>query len=465
MSARRDGSKLRSVDRQLERLREQISPIWEGVINERISLTRVAEWLADEVKVWRERRYSPLTTLMMFIGQVVSADASCKDAVARETARGKMDRSQSTGPYCKARQRLSLKLIERFAREMGEQLRVGQSRSWCWRGREVKLVDGTTVSMPDTPENQKRFPQSRTQKVGLGFPVARLLAIVSLSCGACLEWAVGPCAGKSSGETSMLWSLAGCLKRGDVVLADRYYAGYFMIAMLMQRGADVVIRQHQLRHTDFRRGKRLGKCDHVVEWAKPPRPAWMDADTYAAMPEQLTLREVRVGNWIIVASLLDPKAVPKRELSDLYRQRWQVELDLRSIKSVMQMDIVRCLSPDMVEKEIAVHLLAYNLVRTVMAEVACLSLIHPRQLSFKAAMQLLRAFAEDLCRCPRSHIESRYDDMLRSMARHRPLYRPGRVEPRVKKRRSKNYPLMTKPRNALKKPLIKQKHRIESLLR
>lgn len=258
MSAQNDSSKLRGIGRQLAHLREQIEPIWERVINERISLARVSEWLDEEVQVWRERQYSPMTTLMMFIGQVVSADQSCKDAVARETARSKTDRSQSTGPYCKARQRLPLKLIERFAREVGEQLRAGQPLRWCWWGREVKLVDGTTVSMPDTQENQARFPQSHTQKAGLGFPVARLVAIVSLSCGAVLEWAVGPCEGKSSGETSMLWGVAGCLKRGDIVLADRYYAGYFMIAMLMQRGADVVIRQHQLRRTDFRRGKRLG---------------------------------------------------------------------------------------------------------------------------------------------------------------------------------------------------------------
>jgi len=428
-------------------------------------LSRVMDWVEEEVGTWRERRYGPLTTLVMFIGQVMSADQSCKDAVAREAARSQAARCTSTGPYCKARQRLPLRLIERLGREVGERLRAGQSRRWCWRGREVKLIDGTTVSMSDTEPNQTRFPQSHTQKAGLGFPVARLVAIVSLSCGAVMEWMAGPCEGKGSGETSMLWALADGLRSGDVVLADRYYAGYFMLAMLMQRGVDVVVRQHQLRHTDFRRGKRLGKCDHLVEWPRGPRPAWMDQETYAAMPDHLTLREVRVGNWIIVSSLRDDQDVSKRELSDLYQQRWQVELDLRSIKSVMQMDIVRCLSPDMVMKEIAVHLLAYNLVRTVMGAAANMAALHPRQLSFKGALQLLRAYEGDLAHCPPSRAASRYDKMIRDIASNQLLYRPRRVEPRVKKRRPKNYPLMTRPRNTLRKKLIKQRDRINSLLR
>lgn len=465
MSALTHDSKVRSVGQYLERLRDPMGPMWEQILSRLIPLLRVSQWLDEEVKVWRERRYSPMTTLMMFVGQVMSADQGCKDAVAREAARENTSRSENTGPYCRARQRLPLKLIERFAREVGEQLRALQPRQWRWRGREVKLIDGSTVSMPDTEENQQQFPQSRTQKAGLGFPVARLVAVISLSCGAVLDWAVGPCAGKSSGETSMLWGLAGCLRRGDVVIADRYYAGYFMLAMLLQRGVDIVVRQHQHRTTDFRRGKRLGKSDHVIEWHRPAKPKGMDPALYAAMPDRLTLREARVGNWTIVSSLLDAREVSRMELSDLYCQRWQVEVDLRSIKSVMQMDILRCQTPQMVMKEIAVHLFAYNLVRAAMAEAACLSLTLPNQLSFKGALQLLRAFDEDLRRCPGTQLRSRHDKMIGDIARNKLCLRPGRVEPRVKKRRAKNYPLMTKPRNALKKQLIKQRDRIAARLR
>ena len=213
--------------------------------------------------------------------------------------------------------------------------------------------------MPDTPANQTKFPQSRTQKPGLGFPLIRLVAIISLSCGAVLAWAAGPCKGKQTGETALLRQLAHGLHPGDIVIADRYFSGYFLLYWLIQQGVDVVVRQHQLRHTDFRRGKRLGTKDHAVAWARPPRPAWMDVATYAAMPETLTFREVRIGGLTLVTTFIDARQVSKQELLTLYHARWQVELDLRSIKTVIQMDVLRCKSPQMVIKEIAVHLLAY----------------------------------------------------------------------------------------------------------
>jgi hypothetical protein len=218
--------------------------------------------------------------------------------VSARVASGQSMCSLNNGPYCKARQRLALGLIERIGREVGSKLCAQQPAHWLWRGRQIKLVDGTTVSMPDTPENQASFPQSREQKTGLGFPLARLVAIVSLSCGSVLEWASGPCEGKSSGETALMWRLAHNLKQGDVVIADRYYTGYFMIALLMSLGVDIVMRQHQRRQTDFRRGQRQGVRDHIVNWERPPRPAWMSKETYVTMPESLTMREVRSGDVV-----------------------------------------------------------------------------------------------------------------------------------------------------------------------
>jgi hypothetical protein len=353
-----------------------------------------------------------------------------------------------------------LGLIERLGREVAARLCAGQPAPWLWRGRAVKLVDGTTVSMPDTQKNQDAFPQPRGQKPGLGFPLARLLGIVSLSCGAVLEWASGPCEGKHSGETALLWRLMDKFADGDVVVADRAFAGYFGIARLRQVGVDVLIRQHQRRHTDFRRGARLGKRDHVVSWARPQRPAWMDPTTYASMPESILMREVRLADLTLVTTLLDAKEVDKRELVDLYGKRWQIELDFRAIKTVMQMDVLRCKSPQMVRKEIAVHLLAYNLVRTVMAQAACLAHLLPRQLSFKATLQVLNAFEENLRHAPRARLSSRHALVLGSIAQRVLPVRPHRVEPRAVKRRPKPHPLLTKPRRFWQQRLRRQQQRL-----
>ncbi|MGH6628357.1 MAG: IS4 family transposase, partial [Burkholderiales bacterium] len=394
-----DSRKKRLAD-QVRRFRARFAESVGGTLGEVIASKRLLQWVSEEAVGCRERIYGPLRTLTLFIEQVLSADQSCQDAVARGVSArvglGQAACSLNSGPYCKARARLPLGLVQRLGREVGSRVCAGQRSLWRWRGREVKLIDGTTVSMPDTGANQARFPQHREQRVGLGFPLARVVAIVSLSCGAVLEWAIGPCEGKRSGEPALLWQLAQALRSGDVVVADRYYAGYFMIARLIELGVEVVIRQHQLRHTDFRRGLPLGVRDHRVSWVRPQRPAWMDAASYRRMPETLCLRETRVGGWTLVSSLTDARHESKQELLALYRSRWQVELDLRSIKTVMQMDILRCKSPPMVEKEIAAHLLAYNLVRSVMAKAAYLAGVLPRQLSFKGALQLLRAFEQNL---------------------------------------------------------------------
>jgi hypothetical protein len=354
-----NGSSKRLLSAEVRRFRARFAQGVGAKLAEVIPVGLLMQWVAEEGGRWRDRLYGPLVTLKRFLEQVLSADQSCQDAVARElserVALGQAPCSLNSASYCEARKRLPPGLPTRLAKEVGIRLCAGQPSAWRWRDREVKLVDGTTVSMPDTAQNQARFPQSRKQKPGLGFPLARLVAIVSLSCGAVLEWAVGACEGKQTGETALMWRLANCFSPGDVVIADRYYAGYFMMALFTLLDVDVVVRQHQCRSTDFRRGHRLGTRDHVVSWVRPQRPAWMDDATYEAMPATLILREVRVGGWTLVSTFTDAKAVHKRELLDLYRLRWQVELDLRSIKTVMQMDILRCKSPEMVCKEPGLH--------------------------------------------------------------------------------------------------------------
>jgi hypothetical protein len=353
-------------------------------------------------------------------------------------------------------------LIEGLGREVATRLMAAQPAPWLWRGRNVKLVDGTTVSMPDTEKNQEAFPQSRGQKPGLGFPLARLLGIVSLSCGAVLEWASGPCEGKNTGETALLWALMDKLCSGDVVIADRYFAGYFGIARLKQRGVDVLIRQHESRHTDFRHGQRLGKRDHVVTWARPQRPGWMDPTTYATMPESIVMREVRVADLTLVSTLLDAKEVGERELVDLYGKRWQVELDFRAIKTVIQINVLRCKSPDMVRKEIAAHLLAYNLVRR--HGPGGLTLTFCRGRGFKATLRG-NAF-EKICALVHARLTTRHAIVLASIGQVILPVRPDRVEPRAVKRRHKPHKFLTEPRCVLRQRLRKQQERhAESALR
>lgn len=316
--------------------------------------------------------------------------------------------------------------------------------------------------MPDTAANQRCYPQNREQAPGLGFPLARVVGIVSLSSGAVLDWALGPCEGEKSGETALLWKMAPGLKAGDVLIADRYFSGYFLLARLKRLGVDVIVQANRSRHVDFRCGKRLGARDHLVQWQRPQRPRWMDAQTYEQMPLSLPVREVRVGGLTLVTTLINPKEVSREELRELYLQRWNVELDLRSIKSVMQMDVLRCKSPQMVAKEIAVYLLAYNLVRALMAKAAQGAGLLPRQLSFKGALHLINAFQEALRRAPRARLSIMQAHLLGAIASLKLPHRPGRVEPRAVKRRPKEYPRLMRPRHIARAHLLRLRLRREA---
>ncbi len=454
---------VKALGEQVRRFRARFVQGTGGALSHLLPQAELEECVEHYAGSYRNRIYPPLVTLGLFVDQVMSADQSCQDAVARgvsaQVASGQMPGSLNTGPYCKARQRLVPELLLQLCQALGQRLCEAQPVVWRWRGREVKLIDGTTVSMPDTRANQSEFPQGSQQKPGLGFPIARIVGIISLGCGAILDWAMGPCEGKKSGENSMLWTMGAALNPGDIALVDRYYAGYFTLARLLSLGVDVVTRQHQLRHTDFRRGRQLGKHDHVVTWLRPQRPAWMDQTTYRAMPETLILRETRVGGWILVSSLCDARTVSKQDLLQLYGWRWQIELDFRTIKTVMQMDVLRCKTPAMIIKEIAAHLFAYNLVRSVMAQAACIACVLPRQLSFKAALQQLRAFEQSLRHGCHTSIQRAHDCILLAIGRMKLPHRPGRVEPRAVKRRPKNQPILTQIRSVLRARLEKRQNR------
>jgi hypothetical protein len=317
--------------------------------------------------------------------------------------------------------------------------------------------------MPDTQKNQQAYPQSMTQGIGLGFPVARLVAIISLASGVVRDLAIGPYKGKETGETALVRGLLDGLDAGEILLGDRYFASYFMLAELMRRKIDALFRMHQRRKFDFRRGRRLGRDDHVVEWSKPDRPEWMDEEAYHQVPDQLAIRELRVrveqpgfrvDELVLVTTMLDREAYTKEELAKLFLERWNIELDLRSIKIVLQMDVLRCKSPEMVEKEIWMHLLAYNLIRGVAAKAALEHDKRPRQLSFKGTLQTMTAFQEVLRRAMPGQRKSLLDAMLRAISEHEVGDRFGRVEPRANKRRPKPQKFLMELRRLARKRLL-----------
>jgi hypothetical protein len=413
---------------------------------------------------YRDRVYPPLRTLGLFIDQALSADGACQDAVARNlserTSRGASRCSLNTGPYCKARRRLPRELIVQVHRALARRMEQVQPSGWRWHGRSVKLVDGTTVSMPDTPANQEAFPQSSSQQPGLGFPLARVVAIISLGHGAPLDWAMAACQGKDTGEQALLRELCGSLQAGDVVLADRLYGDYWTLAMLKARGIDLLACHNARRSFDFRCGKRLGRNDHIVHWKRPQCPPWMDKGGYAKLPETLAVREVRVNGRVLVTTLLDARAATPVELDRLYASRWNVEVDLRSIKAEMGMDILRCKSPEMVRKELAVYLLAYSLVRAVMAQAASLAHVLARALSFKGAMQVLSAYHQQLRHSAGKRISVMIVHVLGALAVLRLPSRPNRFEPRAIKRRPKPHRLLMIPRHLARLQLAHQRAKV-----
>jgi len=354
-----------------------------------------------------------------------------------------------------------LELIVELQRDLAQRLEQRVPASWRWRGRSVKLLDGTTVSMPDTASNQEAFPQSGEQKPGLGFPLARLVALLSLGSGAVLGWAMGPCKGKGTGEQTLFRELLDALEAGDVVIADRLYCTYWTLAMLKARGVDVLMRQHARRPHDFRCGTRLGRDDHVVQWQRPQRPAWMDEHSYAAMPEQLAVREVRVNGRVLVTTLLEARTASAAQIDRLYRSRWNIEVDLRSIKAEMGMDILRCKTSPMIRKEVAVHLLAYTLVRAVMAQAANLAREMARALSFKASMQVLNAYHQQLRHSVGARTTVMISHVLGALAILRLPWRPHRVEPRAIKRRPKPHRLLLIPRPLARLQILLQRAQLK----
>lgn len=408
----------------------------------------------------RERDYPPTETLSMFLAQSMNEDRSCQKAVneaaIKRLSYGLPLISTGTGGYCRARKRLPTNMISELVRSTGGRICDQLPQQWLWRSKRVCMVDGTTVTMPDTLENQAEYPQSGGQKEGLGFPICRIVGITCLASGAILNAAYSKTKGKGSTEQTLIREICNTFNQGDLVLGDAFYSTYFFLAWLIEHDIDAVFEQNGSRKqvVDFSAGQRLGNKDHLLTYRKPKKPYWMSEEDYSLAPNEINIRELKVGGKVLITTMLCAKDVDKTELRELYKKRWHVELDFRDIKTTMGMETLSCRTPEMIEKELWVYLLAYNLIRLLMSQSALLNHVLPRQLSFKHTLQLWVSWLQSgatLC-------EENIIQLSTLIAQKKVGNRPGRIEPRAVKRRPKPMPLLTRKRAEARAEIIKNGH-------
>lgn len=407
------------------------------------------------------RVYNTSVTLWVFLSQVMSIHHGCVSAVAKlityRVANGLRACSARTGAYCIARDKLDEPAMHGLVKASGEAIEAKIPDRCLWLGHRVITADGATVTMADTADNQAEYPQLSSQAPGCGFPIVRIVVLFALATGVVLDLAMGRYKGKLTHEVSLFRQIDQIIGETDVFLADRAYAGWFEMARVMQRGGHVVVRKHQLRNSDFRTGIRYGKDDHAIRIERPARPEWMSEEEYEGYPEFIMIREIRIRvpnkgfrtrEIIVHTSLFDDIEYTKEDIAALFRRRWQAELNLRSLKTIMQMEHLRCLEPHRVRNEIRAHMLAYNLVRGVMTEAAIEGNVQPWQISFKSTLTTISDMLPVLGAI--SNADELCDVLLRCCLQHAVGNRPDRYEPRVLKRRQKNYKLMQKPRGDYK---------------
>ncbi len=406
-----------------------------------VTEANILEVLSKHGVQFRDRVFNPITTIWGFLSQVLSEDHSCRDTVSRviahRAANGETVCSPNTASYCKARSRIPTEVFRALATRTAEELQSNvPAGAWKWNDRSIFILDGSTVSMPDTVENQAVYPQPPSQKPGIGFPLARITVLLSLATGACHDLSIAAYSGKGTGETNLFRRMYDTLKPGDVVLADALFDDYFIACELRERDIDLVAHVQHERTGSWTSESRVD-CDIIV-WQRPNKPRGMTGERYQTYPKELLMRQVtvdardknnRVKQFKVITTILDV-SIDGAQIGDLYERRWSGELDIRSIKSTLQMDILRCKTPDMVHKEIWTHLLAYNLLRTVMAVAANENDIDPRKVSFKGAKQALTAFAPKIEAARQERRAQLIDAMLTTIAYHRVGDRPGRWEPR-----------------------------------
>jgi Transposase DDE domain len=410
----------------------------------------------------RDRIFTPITTICTFIKQVLSSDKSCKNAIsgviAERLIEGKGSICTNTGSYVKARHRLSESSIYELVKSSGTSSKIKRVESWQVYGRDLKAIDGTTITLPDTKKNNETYPKHSNKKEGVGFPQIRLVGILSLITGTVIDYALDANKGKGTGEISLLRRILDSINEQDIVVADSLYCNFFLIHDLRNKNVDVIVPGHIQRCSDFRKGKHLGKKDHITEWKKPKRPEWMSQAAYKKYPNAIQIREFKSNGVIYISTFFDASLYPKNELYLLYKRRWEVELHLNSIKTVMGMDMLSCKSPEMLRKEVGVYFLAYNIVRMIIIEACIINSAIPWEVSFKSTLQLLNQFIPRFSLLEPPKRNNLYTQMLQLIVTNKIGKRPGRVEPRAIKHRSKSFPTLLN-RQSERQKILQQRNK------
>lgn len=410
---------------------------------------------------FRARTYTPLKTLHMYIQQVLSSDKSSKNAVSgTNVSRLISERAPvcpNTGCYIKARKRLSEETIHELVSSFGYSSLKKIPLSWCFYGREVKVFDGTTLTLRDTKANNAQYPKHSNKKQGVGNPQVRLLAVFSLMTGSVVDYAIDATKGKGTGETTLLRGILDCFKEGDIALGDALFCNFFLTHDLIKRKVDIITPGHIQRCYDFSKESVFGEDEHITQWKKPRRPQWMSKETYKEYPDAVQIREFKVNGIVYMTTLLDASVHTKKILHKLYKRRWEVELHLRSIKTVMGMNRISCDTPDMVRKEIGVYLLAYNIIRELMMDGCLKADALPTQISFKGALQLLNQFSPHFISLNKKKKSALYFQMLSLIVKNKVGMRPNRVEPRALRPKSLSFPTLRNDRKIEIDKLLEQR--------
>lgn len=396
---------------------------------------------------YRERVYTPFKTLLMFTKQVLQSDKSCRNAmamlVAERLSRGEESPSINTGPYCKARARLPENTVKTLVTETAKLSMERAPHQWKWRGHHVQLVDRMTIKTPDTEANYIAFGTGKNHQGEAGFPVMRLVTLISLSTGTVMDYAVGKARGKGTGEHSLLRSMMSSIQEEDILLGDCYYPSFYLLSDLQSQKAHGVFQAVPFRKCDFRKGKLLGKNDHLIEWRRPGSSSWLEKKKRDTYPKTIQVREFKFKGRVYVTTFLEAKKYSKRDLVELYKNRWRIELNLRDIKTTMSMEMLSCKTPHMARKELGVHLLAYNLIRILMMQSCLRHKDNPLNISFKGTIQLLNQFMPYFCSLNKNARRRMFYELLDKIVLHKVNNRPGRIAPRVVKRSSRSkYPLV-----------------------
>jgi len=450
-------SRLAALGRRVHQVRQQSLDRLELLLQPVLPPGLLAQ--ADEGVNSRERVFSVRRTFFGFLYQVLKPDCSCREVVRQIQAlfllhdQGRID--EGTSAYCQARRRLPLAMLRRLRTSL---TLLGEKSAVLWRGLYPKVIDSTTISLPDTPDNQRAYPQSNAQKPACGFPLMKLVGVFSLSTGMLLSCAKG---NKHDHDLRLWRRLLDQFRSGDVVVTDRGFCTYVVVAWLLGRGVHSVLRLHQSRPADLRKGRRLGKTDRLFIWPKPnQKPRWLPKSWWKKLPAQLTVRVLRFNlhqtgyrsaSVTLVTTLLDPDTYPAEEIAELYARRWNIELWFRDIKTSMGMEVLRCKTPAMVHKELEMFFIGYNVIRWLMLQAAAVQYVTLDRLSFKGTVDSVRQFSLAIAQARSKKKQNQLrNQLLEVIACDQVPERPGRSEPRAIKRRPKTYSRLTRPRHLMK---------------